>query len=32
MMKKNNALRLETIVICFLAGFVLGIVYFMLTF
>jgi len=30
-MKRNNELTLETIVICFLVGFILGIVYFMLT-
>jgi hypothetical protein len=31
-MKRNTELTLETIAICFLVGFILGLVYFMVTF
>jgi uncharacterized protein YneF (UPF0154 family) len=31
-MKRNNELKLEIIVICFLIGFILGIFYFVLSF
>jgi hypothetical protein len=30
-MKRNNELTIETIAICFLVGFILGMVYFILT-